>query len=213
MHMVALTDHNTAANAPAFRIACEREGVVPLYGAEATSSEEAHVLGLFGAPEPALEFGRRLYESLPEAAFDPVRYGDQVVVDEDENIVESLSRHLIGGSAFSLSELGRLIHELGGLFVPAHVDRTMFSVWSQLGFLPPDSYDAVERTAEAGRIDTGPFCVIADSDAHVPEHIGRRYTTFEAEAPSFAALKTALEEHRAFPHGIRSVTQLAEPQS
>ncbi len=203
LQMLALTDHNTAENAPAFATACRREGVVPVFGAEATSSEEAHVLGLFADSGSAVEFGRRLYGTLPAAQFDPARYGDQVVVDDQEIIVETLDRLLIGASTYSLSELGRLIHELGGLFVPAHIDRTMFSVWSQLGFLPPGPYDAVERTAESGRIDTGDLVVVSNSDAHVPEHIARRFFSFEADEPTFAELARALATGSVTTYGLR----------
>jgi PHP family Zn ribbon phosphoesterase len=202
LHMIALTDHNTAGNAPAFQSACAQEGIVAVYGAEATSSEEAHVLGLFERLEQATEFGETLYNTLPEIDFDPERYGDQVVVDDHEMIVGTLPRHLIGASSFSVQELGALIHELGGLFVPAHVDRSVFSIWSQLGFLPPDDYDAIERTAESGRIESGGFTVIANSDAHVPEHVGRRYSSFEAERPDFAAFADALRSGTVVPHGL-----------
>ena len=44
----ALTDHNSALNAPAFASACVREGIVPVFGIEVTTMEEAHVLALFG---------------------------------------------------------------------------------------------------------------------------------------------------------------------
>ena len=195
LDLLALTDHNTARNVPAFAAACRDRGIAAVFGCEATSSEEVHVLALFEEERNAIEFGDEIYASLPDARHDPVRFGDQVVVDEQETIVDTLQKHLIAASAWSLTELGRLIHERGGLFIPAHIDRGSFSVWSQLGFLPSDAYDAVERVGE-GRIDSGDLPVIAASDAHEPARIGCRATEFEGARPGFAALRAALKERR-----------------
>jgi len=55
LDLVALTDHNSALNCPAFAEACAREGIAPLFGIEACSVEEVHVLCLFGTVDEALE--------------------------------------------------------------------------------------------------------------------------------------------------------------
>ena len=90
----------------------------------------------------------------------------------------------------------QLPHILYGLFIPAHVDRTVFSVRSQLGFLPAGRYDAVEVIHDPPRIETGAAPLIYTSDAHTPEHIGRRYITFDADQPGFRGLAAALSENR-----------------
>lgn len=204
LHLIALTDHNTARNVPAFDGACREAGVAALYGTEVTTSEEVHVLALFADPDVAVQFGDEIYATLPPEERDPVRFGDQVVVDEEETIVEHLSSYLIGASTVPLSTLGRMIHDAGGLFIPAHIDRTAFSIWSQLGFLPPDRYDAVEMVGPPGtrvepRIAPGPYPVTAASDAHRPEHVGLRWTEFEADEPSFGSFHAALAERRVVP--------------
>jgi 3',5'-nucleoside bisphosphate phosphatase len=199
LNLIALTDHNTARNVPAFAAACREVGIAGLYGCEVTTTEEVHVLALFGEQATAVGFGDEVYDSLAGAGRAATASDDQVVVDEDEVIVEVLSRELTSASAFSLAEVGRRVHELGGLFVPAHIDRAAFSVWSQLGFLPPDDYDAVEMIAPADaapRIDPGSFPVIANSDAHYPDGIGERFTEFEAPAPGFSSLCAALAGRR-----------------
>jgi len=192
LDLVALTDHNTTRNVPAFAAACAEAGLAALYGCEVTTVEEVHVLALFGDAGRATAFGERVYASLPAIHRDPERFGDQVVVDVDENIVETLSSYLISATPWSLTDLGREIRESGGLFIPAHADRSAFSVWSQLGFLPPDAYDAVELTGAKGRIDPGDHPRICSSDAHRPVEIGRRWIEIDGDAPSFAALVTAL---------------------
>ena len=48
LDLVALTDHNTAINCPAFKANCAQQGLWSLYGMEVTSSEEAHLMCLDG---------------------------------------------------------------------------------------------------------------------------------------------------------------------
>ena len=189
--LIALTDHNTARNVPAFAAACRERGLEAIYGCEVTTSEEVHALALFADADAAVDFGDEIYRSLPPVRFDPERFGDQVVVDANETIVETLDAYLISATPYPLTRIGRLIRERGGLFIPAHADRSAFSVWSQLGFLPPDDYDAIELTG-TGRIDPAGVPVVASSDAHEPDAIGCRFIEFEASRPGFRELRDAI---------------------
>ena len=47
IRVLALTDHNSSLNCPAFAKLCPQFGVIPIFGMEATASEEIHVLCLF----------------------------------------------------------------------------------------------------------------------------------------------------------------------
>lgn len=216
LHLIALTDHNSARNVPAFDAACRSAGIAALYGCEVTTSEEVHALALFADTATAVRFGDEMTASLPQRPPDPRFADDQVVVDEEEVILDMVDAPLTAATGFSLSRVGTRIHELGGLFIPAHIDRWAFSVWSQLGFLPPDDYDAVEmivppRAAPgsaraevegdrpASRIDPGTYPVIASSDAHVPHDVAIRHTEFEARAPGYDALQAALRDGRVRP--------------
>ena len=142
--LLALTDHNASLNCPAFAIACVRESIVPLFGMELCSMEEVHLLAIFAAPREALEFGAAMYALLPDLPWDPAAFGDQVAVDEDENVLAMPERWLGAALEAPFDDLAARAHAVGALVIPAHVDRGMFSVYSQLGFLPPGPYDAVE---------------------------------------------------------------------
>jgi len=197
--LVALTDHNSALNCPAFEECCRREGLAPLFGAEASSLEEVHVLCLFATADEALEFGAFLRGLLPPLPYDPEKLGDQVVVDADEGILEMPDYYLGAAVSLGFEELCTEASGRGGLVVPAHVDRPMFSVSSQLGFLPPGPYAAVEAMREPAPELTLGYPVISGSDAHYPEHVGRR--AFLVELPEGAiagrlAARTAAEGRR-----------------
>ena len=56
LQIVALTDHNTAKNCPAFFHAAKGYGLIPIAGMELTTAEDIHVVCLFRTLEDALDF-------------------------------------------------------------------------------------------------------------------------------------------------------------
>lgn len=206
--VMALTDHNSARNCPAFAEACRRVGITPLFGTETTTREEVHVLSLFGDLEAALSWGTWVYERLPAIPNDPERFGEQVVVDVEENVLGFEERHLITAIEASLEEIGAETFARGGLFIPAHIDRATTSVSSQLGFLPPGRYSALEVTRLPVEIDTRDHTLICDSDAHYLEDVARRSFTFPRDPgePVFVALERALARGEATMSIDRSPT-------
>jgi len=182
LDLFALTDHNSALNAPAFATACARAGLIPLFGLEINPFEEAHLLAVFPDPLSALAFSDQVFPYLPQMEATPGQFGDQVVVDPDEHILAMPSAWYGNALQQSFTFFAELAAEAGALVIPAHVDRPQFSVYSQLGFLPEGEYDAVEAMgADPDVALCGRHCVISGSDAHVPEHIGRRASTLEIE--------------------------------
>jgi len=185
VRLAALTDHNTALNCPAFDIACREEGIVSLFGIEAQGREECHILCLFAELERALAFGQELYDLMPPVMNIPEKTGDQVYVDENENILGELDKFLINSADISLENLSKRVIDMGGILIPAHVDRPSFSLSSQLGFIPDGPWSALEivRMPEKDKpiigpdgrpLDTRGYPLITSSDAHYVEHIARR---------------------------------------
>ena len=192
--MLALTDHNTALNAPAFEIACRAEGIAPLFGVELTTREEVHALALFPTALEAVRAGEEAYERLESETLDPETFGDQIWVNEHEEIEGSLDKLLIIGTTdLSLEDAGPWTRELGGLFIPAHIDRPVFGVLGVLGFLPEGPFEAVECTREIDEVLTGGWPVTASSDAHHPGDVGSRWTEWTAGTSCFDGLAAALE--------------------
>lgn len=190
--LAGLTDHNSAMNAPAFAVACAREGVRPVFGVEVTTLEEVHVLALFETPEQALEFGKFLYERLPPVMNDPARLGDQVYVNDREEILGEVDKYLVNAVDLSLDETAAAVADREGLFIPAHIDRPVFSLSSQLGFIPEMPYSALEITERPCLMNTGAYPLVANSDAHYPEAVGGRVTRFEGASPDFRTFREAL---------------------
>jgi 3',5'-nucleoside bisphosphate phosphatase len=200
LDLIALTDHNSALNCPAFREACIGYGLYPLFGMEVTTAEELHCLALFGKVEEALSFGELISGLYSGPVNNPDKYGDQIYLDGEENIAGEVEVNLAQGAcSVGLGELGGLIRERMGLFLPAHIDRPSYSIFSQLGFLPPDDYDALEVTLPAPPLDTGTYPLTASSDAHYLGDIGKRHTVLEVRELSFHGIAEAIRSGRSRP--------------
>jgi len=199
LSLIALTDHNSALNCPAFAEACRKEGIVALFGIEVTTIEEIHVLTLFPTVEQALELSDQIAQHLPRVTYDPERHGDQVYVNEKEEILGEVDTYLGVGTHFSLDGLLSVVQSLDGLFIPSHIDRPVNSLLSQLGRIPELPYSALEVTRWPPPDISKNQVFISNSDAHIPELIGTRYTAFEGDRPSFESLRNALEKRKVVP--------------
>lgn len=200
---VALTDHNSALNVPAFAAACRREGLRALYGMEVCTTEEIHGLALFESPAAALGLGTHLFDRLPDFRNVPDKLGDQVVVDEHDNVLELVDRYLGNATDIPFSQLPGLVAAHGGLFIPAHIDRSSCGVLSQLGVLPPESGPILEVTRHRLRAMQDAYgathTLVTFSDAHHLADIGRAATRIDAAEFTLPALRAALLARRATP--------------
>ena len=177
--VLALTDHNCSLNCPAFAKVCPPRGILPLFGMEATTHEEIHVLCLFSALEASLAFSEYAYSLLMPFPNNPEKGGDQVYVDEEDGIEGEVEYYLINPLELSVDNIGAKAAEYGGIVIPAHVDKPAFSMTSQLGVLVKGPWAAVECTrippsVNGTALDTLGYPLITSSDAHYPEHVGRR---------------------------------------
>ena len=205
LDIIGLTDHNSTLNAEVTRRLGERCGLHVLMGAEVTTSEEVHCLGFMPDAERLHEFQKFLDSRVIFFANDPDKFGYQFVVDEDENVLDEVPHLLINALNLSMEEMQRKVYELGGIFIPAHVDRSTFSISSQLGFVPDRlKFHALELSYYARGhefLDKCPwfadFNYIQSSDAHFIDDIGKICSVLEMESFSFENFKNALRQGEA----------------
>lgn len=171
--LIALTDHNSALNTPAFAVCAGREGLAAIYGMEACSAEEVHVLCLFDTPEAAMDFGGLILGFMQRLPYDASRMGDQAVVDADDNVLDLPDYYMGAALELGFAELCNLASDRGALVIPAHIDRPYCGALAQLGFLPEGPYTAVEMVRPVSS-KSGGYTVVTGSDAHYPEHVARR---------------------------------------
>jgi PHP family Zn ribbon phosphoesterase len=202
LDIIGITDHNTTKHCKLAREYGAQAGIYVLTGVEITTKEEAHCLAFFNSDDALDAFDRYLQENLSNIPNVPDKFGYQVQIDRDENIVYEEPRFLPSAILKTIEEVADKVHALNGLFIPAHIDRPKFSVPSQLGFIPFDlDVDAVEISRNTTKEDylaknkyLQQKTFIQSSDAHYPNQIGSTYCYFNMENISFEEIKLALHQ-------------------
>jgi PHP family Zn ribbon phosphoesterase len=199
--IAALTDHNSTANCPAFFEACGAAGVVPVAGCEVNTSEEIHVLCLFPSLDSAMGFGDYLYPHIPGIKNDPAIFGDQLIMDADDGVTGAESKLLIAATDISIDDIHEICAERGGACVPAHIDRSSFSLIRNFGFIPDGlpfrAYEISSPEAAGGLVAEHPALrgktLISDSDAHTLAQLVRTASSIDLPELSAEALVDALK--------------------
>jgi len=200
LDIIGITDHNSTRHCKLISKLGKTAGIFVLMGAEVTTREEVHCLSFFENDDQLSEFQTYLELHLPPIPNNTEKFGYQVVVDADEHILDEIEFLLISALDQSIDQVEQKVHSLGGIFIPAHIDRPSYSITSQLGFIPEDLLiDGVEISAnckaEAITLFTGKrknVAILRNSDAHYEDQIGKVFTIFEMEHRSFAEIRYAL---------------------
>jgi len=200
LDIIAITDHNSSKQVSVVKQIAEKKGLFVIGGVEVNTAEEVHCLALFETDEQLAEFQGYLDQHLTPVKNDPEKFGYQVVVDEFENVLEEEERLLIMAIDEDIVDVERKVHSLGGLFIPAHIDRPFSGIISQLGFVPTelkvDAFDLTPRARlfdweNSSKLPANPV-FLRNSDAHRPEDIGKQISIFEMEEISFSEIRKAL---------------------
>lgn len=204
LDIIAITDHNSTRQAKVIRKLGAANGLKVFCGAEVTTKEEAHVLAIFEEDDDIDRFQEYLDQHLPDIMNDVKKFGYQVAVDENNDIVFEEERLLISALDQTVDQIEAKVHELNGLFIPAHIDKFKFSIVQQLGFLPFDlKVDAVElshRTTKEEYVSKNSYLknytFVQNSDAHFLEQIGTAYTFFNIKNRNLQEMKLALHNQQ-----------------
>ncbi len=200
IQLLAITDHNATQQCEEVVKVAQKKGLSVVVGAEVTTREEVHCVVLFENVEILKNFQLFIDEHLPDISNNVDRFGHQVWVNEDEEILGQEDRLLLSALDASIDEVEAKVHELGGIFILAHVDRKSFSIYSQLGFIPFDlKIDAVEVSDNVifddfiqQKTQLKDYVIVRSSDAHYIEDIGKTFSLIKMEEPTFSELKLAL---------------------
>jgi PHP family Zn ribbon phosphoesterase len=198
---IAVCDHNATQQAHAVRLAGERRGLTVFYGAEVTSREEVHCVAILPDRDAAAQLQKWIDAHIIKVDNVPEKFGDQVWVDCDDNIEGEIEWYLNSAVDKSVEEIADEIHGLGGLFIPAHIDRQANSLIGQLGFvspmLPVDALEynfpeKLEALKSGGHKYLDKHRCYTASDAHFPHLIGTNPSWLYAEDLSFDELRRAM---------------------
>jgi len=200
LDIIGITDHNITKQCEMVWKLGQSSGLTVIPGCEITSREEVHCLGLFEDFDALRMFQNYLEQHLIVIPNNTELFGYQLVVDEDENILEEIGNYLGASLDMSIEEIEQKVHELSGIFIPAHIDRPRNSLFSQLGFFPPElkvdalqiSKNSVEMAIRKEFLIDEKITLVKFSDAHFPDDLGKTFTVFEMESPTFDEIRKAL---------------------
>jgi len=173
LNIMALTDHNTCDNCPAFFEACKRYGVIPIAGMELTTAEDIHIIFLFEKLEDAMAFSeevnsrRILFENRVDV------YGEQYIMDGNDEVVGTDPYLLSNATTISVDECPALAEKFSGICYPAHVDRQANGIIATLGTFPDikgfkccEFHDADKVEEYLSNYPIGDRHIVVSSDAH-----------------------------------------------
>ncbi len=152
LSVLALTDHNSAKNCPAFFHAAEAADIIPIGGMELTTAEDIHMVALFPTLEAVMEFDRYLEDVRIRIPNRPSIFGNQQIMDEGDNIIGEEADLLINALSLDLESAANAVRSHGGICYPAHIDKSVNSIITTLGFLPERPSFSVFEMHDASKI-------------------------------------------------------------
>ena len=202
LNIVALTDHNTSKNCPAFFEAAEKYGIVPIAGMELTTSEDIHVVCLFENLDDALKFDDFIDKNRIKIKNKPKIFGNQTVLNGNDEPIYEIDSLLINATSISIADVSLAVSKFDGICYPAHIDRDANGIIAILGSLPQDTpfdfYELndssnIEKYSKQYGISADRF--IISSDAHYLSNMRDNENFFELEDEPYSA---ELVRHRLF---------------
>ncbi len=199
LSLIAITDHNSCHNAEAVIEASVGTDIHVLPGMELQSKEEVHLLCLFDTVRQCQGWQEEVFQRLPDRDNQEKIFGPQFVVNSTGAWVKTEGRFLAGAADMGLEEVVSRVHAMGGMVIPAHVDRPSFSLLSNLGWVPESlQVQALEVTPEfipKVGFQKWPqlkaWCLIVNGDAHRLQEMQTR-TLFKINAPVVQEIHLAL---------------------
>ena len=136
LNIVALTDHNSCRNCPAFFEAAKRQGIIPVAGMELTTAEDIHIVCLFEELERAMAFSAEIEKHIMPIKNRPEIFGDQIVCDSEDEPIDIEETLLISATDLWIGDAIELAKSFGAHVHPAHIDRDSNGIVAILGDVP-----------------------------------------------------------------------------
>ncbi len=198
--VIAITDHNASANVHAVQQAAVGSGLTVLPGMELQTREEVHLLCLFDSVAQVQAWQMYVDARMPVMENDAAHFGEQFVVDATGELIRREFRLLLTSANITFTQAVTGVLQLGGIAIPAHVNRPAFGLFANLGFAPSDvplaaleiSRHISPTVAHAQFPQTQEFSLIQNGDAHqLDEFLGT--TQFAIAFPTIAELRLAFQ--------------------
>ncbi len=196
LDIIAVTDHNTVGNVEAVANAAKNLPLTVVPGMELETVEEAHFVCLFPTIEVAKEFEAWLSAFRLPIKNKPEIFGEQLYLDENDEITGREERLLTTAVTCSIYDVVPVIKSLNSAIFPSHVDKSSYSVISNLGTVPDDlGFTTVEISKNITKEDAlknfpylSKYQIISNSDSHYLDSFYDTQNPIELSEPTAKAL-------------------------
>ena len=192
--LMALTDHNSSRNCPAFFKAARRYGIVPVAGMELTTAEDIHVVCLFETLEEALVFNDEVDEKRIRIKNREEVFGEQLILDENDEIIGREEDLLINATMIPLDEVPAMVAKYRGICYPAHIDRQANGAISILGDFPhyvgfrmAELNDAANKETYVEKYGLQNLKIMVSSDAHYLDQLREDNDYFDIDDEPYSS--------------------------
>lgn len=169
LDVIAVTDHNSCGNVRAV-IEAAGGNILVIPGMEVETAEEIHVVCYFQDVDTAEKMWDIVKENMSGIKNRPEIFGRQLYMNSEDEVIGEEEELLVSATRLGIEDVFRIVKELGGVAVPAHIDRDSYSTVSTLGYIPAElNATAVEITTknrEQWSKQYEAYQVITNSDAH-----------------------------------------------
>lgn len=199
--LVALTDHNSCKNCPAFFTHAKRYGIVPVAGMELTTAEDIHAICLFPDLESAMRFDSIVSDRLIKVKNNAAIFGNQFIMDENDEKIGEEEYLLLNATSIDLEEAFNTVRSLGGVCYPAHIDRESGGLIAVLGDFPEEPVytafelnfkDSLEEYRERFPVIDSKHFVVS-SDAHNLWSISEAENSLDLDDEPYSSAKVRSE--------------------
>jgi hypothetical protein len=180
LDLISVTDHQSSANVRSVMAAAarlrEEYGRAPVIvpGMEIECAEGFHILGFFPDAGTAEEFEEYLRPYRMIVRNRPEIFGQQYLFDTEDEVSGTVEDLLLTATNLRSEILMDEIDRVGGVFVPAHIDRDSYSIVASLGSIPEDFKGRILEFSKSCDDDlflkrypeTARYMKIKNSDAH-----------------------------------------------
>ena len=203
LDIIAITDHNSAQNVEvALELAADTKlTVIP--GMEVETKEEVHLVCLLPNLAKSKAWEEIVRESLPEIENNEEAFGPQLITDLNDEYIKKEPKLLLQATELSVKEVINKVRGLDGIVIPAHVDKTNYSLISNLGFINPDlnilgvevSSNTDKKKAEDDFEQLQDYALLTNSDAHYLDDLKKSMELY-LQTNTFKELKMAISEEK-----------------
>jgi 3',5'-nucleoside bisphosphate phosphatase len=207
--IIAITDHNASGNIESVQKAAQGTDLHIIPGIEIQTAEEVHVLCLFDELDQIRQFQKLIDASLPDQANNTDFFGEQFIVDETGEFIRREERLLLTSTNLTFDKAWKQTISMGGLFIPAHVNRKAYGLFQILGFVPSETpLEILEISTQVSSDQahilypsTTQYQLIQNGDAHFLDDI-KAFNHVTIEKPTLAEIRLAVLNQEGRRHKI-----------